>query len=115
MGLNRFSRHRFSLAYRDEDAGVVFLSERVPYTYRDFSDNQQHRVQLGDTLWTLAGKRFKGMPRPSGFWWVIADFQPDRIFDPTLRLVEGTIVVLPSLRVLQQEILNERRKQVIAS
>lgn len=111
MPPNRFSRHRFSLGVLDDDEHL-FLSERTPYVFRELQDNKQHVVSSNDTLWALAGRYFVGIPRPSGLWWVIADFQPDPILDPTIKLVEGSIVIVPSLRTVQQEILNERRKRV---
>lgn len=114
MPPNRFSRHRFSLGFLDDDEHL-FLSEAVPYAYRDLPDNRQHVVVTGDTLYNLAGRYFAGMPRPSAFWWVIAQFQPDPILDPTVALVEGVVVVVPSLATLQNEVLNERRKRVVTA
>ncbi len=107
--VNALSRHRFSLAF--DEGGLRYLSERVPYGYRDFTDNTQHVVTTGDTLFNLAGRYFRGLPRPAGLWWVIADFQPAPVHDPTIRLIEGSIVVVPSLRVLQTEVFNERRRR----
>jgi hypothetical protein len=110
MPPNRFSRHRFSLGFKD-DEDQLYLSEAVPFPYRNLADNRQHSVQEGDTLFNLAGRYFVGLPRAAGFWWVIAQYQPEPILDPTVQLVPGTILVIPSLSVLQQEILNERRKR----
>ena len=110
MPPNRFSRHRFSLGFPD-DAERLFLSEAVPYAYRDLPDNIQHSVKEGDTLFNLAGRYYASMPRGAGFWWAIAQFQPNPIIDPTVRLTPGSVVVVPSLATLQNEILNERRKR----
>lgn len=114
MPPNRVSRHRFSLGILDEDE-KLFLTERVPYGYRELTDNRQHTVAEGDTLFNLAGRYFVGIPRPAGLWWVIADFQPDPILDPTIQLTVGSIVVIPSIRTVQQDILNERRKRVLTN
>lgn len=112
MPPNRFSRHRFSLAFKDDAEDThLYLSEAVPYAYRDLPDNIQHNVKEGDTLFNLAGRYYVGMPRPAGFWWAIAQFQPDPILDPTVKLSPGSVVVVPSLATLQNEILNERRKR----
>ena len=54
------------------------------------------------------------MPRGCGFWWAIADFQPDPIVDPTLDLEPGRRLVVPSLRVLTDVILGEQRRRVEA-
>jgi hypothetical protein len=89
-----------------------FLTERAPYPYRVFADNRLHRVVEGETLFDLAGRYFAPLPRACGFWWAIADFQPDPIVDPTLALEEGTTVVIPSTRVLTDVILAEGRRRV---
>ncbi|MCZ2110357.1 MAG: hypothetical protein LC118_12450 [Dehalococcoidia bacterium] len=60
----------------------------------------------GDTLEGLAGRYFAPLPRACGFWWVLADFQPDPIVDPTLELDVGRRLVVPSLRVLTDVNLN---------
>ncbi len=49
--------------------------------------------------------------RACGFWWVLADFQPDPIVDPTLELDVGRRLVVPSLRVLTDVILSEQRRR----
>jgi hypothetical protein len=110
MPPNRFSRHRFCTAETDEAARLL-LSERAPYRYRDLSDNRQHIVRTGDTLWNLAGRYFAPMPRPAGLWWIIADFQPEPIHDPTIELAPGTVITIPSLRTVQEEVFNERRRR----
>jgi hypothetical protein len=107
----RVSRHRFCFGVQDTH-GRSFLTERTPFGYRGFADDQQHLVQDGDTLWGLAELYYAGVDRPAGLWWVIADYQPEPIFDPTIMLAPGTLVVVPSMRALQQEILNEARRRV---
>jgi hypothetical protein len=113
MPPNRFSRHRFSLAFKDDDERL-FMSESVPFLYRNLADNIQHLVAEGDTLQNISGRYYASMPRAAGFWWAIAQFQPDPINDPTVRLTVGSTIVVPSLATLQNEILNERRKRVAA-
>lgn len=110
MPPNRASRHRFSTGVRDAE-GRMFLAERPKFRYRDLVDNRQHVVKEGDTLFNIAGRYFVGVDRPAGYWWVIADFQPEPIHDPTIRLVPGTVVVVPSLRTLQLDILDEGRRR----
>ena len=86
------------------------LSERVPYRFVSRSDNRIHVVAEGDTLHTLAHDYFQGLPRPAQFYWVIADFQPEPILDPSIRLAVGRQIVIPSLRTLVEEIFNEGRR-----
>jgi hypothetical protein len=107
------SRHSFALGLRD-DAGRVFLSEREPYRYREHADTRVHVVAQGDSLFDLAGRYFAALPRGCGFWWVIADFQPDPIVDPTLELEAGRRLFIPSLRVLTDVILGEQRRRYAA-
>lgn len=104
------SRHTFCRGVLDQD-GRRFLSEREPFEFREFNDSIWHTVQQGDSWWNLAARYYRGMPRASGYWWAIADFQPSRVVDPTLELEVGTRVVVPSLRVLTDVILSPRRRQ----
>lgn len=103
------SRHTFCLGVLD-DAGRLHLTEREPYRYQPHADNRVHLAAEGDTLFTLAGRFFAPLPRACGFWWVIADFQPDPILDPTLTLTPGRTIHIPSLRVLTDVILGEERR-----
>jgi hypothetical protein len=110
MPPRRYSRHMFSVAVLDEEERL-FLTEREPFRFRPLPDNRQHVVKEGDTLFSLAGRYFSPLPRPAGLWWVIADFQPDPIHDPTLSLELGRNLVLPSLRVVTEELFSEKRRQ----
>ena len=66
MPPNRYSRHRFSTGQSDA-AGKFFLSDRNKFGFQELSDNRQHVVKEGDTLFNLAGKYFSAMPRSAGF------------------------------------------------
>lgn len=109
MPPNRWSRDRFCSAVADED-DCLYLTEREPYGYRELADNIAIKADAGDTLWTLAARYYAPIDRPSRFWWVIADFQPEPIHDPTLALAPGTALYIPSIRTLQEEILSEKRR-----
>lgn len=98
------SRHASSQGVLDEH-GRWFLTEREPFRFRALPDTREHVVVQGDTLFTLAGRYFAPLPRACGYWWAIADFQPDPIFDPTLELEPGRRVLIPSVRVLTDVIL----------
>jgi len=104
-----YSRHTFCTAQTD-DNGKLFLSEREPFRYQELPDNSVHLVAQGDTLWSLAYLYFQPLPRPSGLWWVIADFQPDPIFDPTLQLAEGSYLIIPSVRTVLEKVFSESRR-----
>lgn len=106
------SRHTYALGFEDSEAapGMTLLSEREPFSYRDFADNEEHVVVEGDTLWNLAARYFDAIPDPSELWWIIADFQPDPIHDPTIRLANGSSLVIPSVRTVLEQIFNEKRR-----
>lgn len=104
------SRHVFTRAIKDVDERTI-LTDRKPYRFADLFDNRFHVVQEGDSLFTLAGKYFSSFERPAGLWWIIADFQPDPIHDPTLKLESGTTVVVPSERAVREEVFNGARRQ----
>ncbi len=89
-----FSRYGQCLGVRDE-LGRLHLTDREPLRFRALPDTRVHVVAEGDTLFSLAGKYFEPLPRACGLWWVIADFQPDPIHDPTLALEGGRTIYIP--------------------
>jgi hypothetical protein len=109
MPPRRFSRHTFTSAVQD-DAGRLVITDREPFRFRSLPDNRQHVVKEGETLFSLAGRYFATLPRPAGLWWVIADFQPDPIHDPTIALEPGRVLVIASVRTVLEEIFSERRR-----
>ena len=89
----------------------LFLSDRTPYLFQSFEDNRQHIVTGGETLGGLASRYFEGIADPPDqLWWIIADFQPEPIFDPTLLLDEGRVLQIPSIRTVREVIFNENRR-----
>ncbi len=108
-GPRRFSRHIFCLGFHDGD-GPLQLSEREPYYFRELADNREHTVGEGDTLFSLAARYLAPIPRAAGLYWVIADFQPDPIGDPTLHLPLGSRIVIPSVRTVLESIFSESRR-----
>ena len=110
MPPRRFSRFSFSAAVLDGRERLL-LTEREPFRFRSLPDNRQHLVREGDTLFSLAGRYFTPLPRPSGLWWVIADFQPAPIHDPTLALELGLVLFLPSIRLVTEEVFSEASRQ----
>ena len=113
MPPRRFSRHSYTLGFNDTDGptpDVFMLTDRVPFRYRKYDDTRQHLVREGETLWSLAARYYAAFTRPSGLWWVIADFQPEPIHDPTIKLAPGTTLHIPSARTVSEVIFNSRRR-----
>jgi hypothetical protein len=109
MPPRRFSRHPVTSAVLDDEERLL-LTEREAFRFRSLPDNRQHVVKEGETLFTLAGRYFAPLPRPAGLWWVIADFQPDPIHDPTVALEPGRVLVVPSVRTVLEEVFSEKRR-----
>jgi hypothetical protein len=103
MPPRRYSRYALCSAQLDA-GGRLFLKDRDPFRFQDFPDTRTYVVAAGDTLFTIAGRYFAPLPRPAGLWWVLADFQPDPILDPTLALDLGRLLYVPSIRVVTQQI-----------
>lgn len=104
-----FSRFFFTQGIKDPN-GNLFLTDREPYRFQDLSDNRFHMVVVGDTLHTLADRYFDGVGDAAQLFWVIADYQPEPIIDPTLVLTPGRVLVIPSIRLLTEEIFSEARR-----
>lgn len=103
------SRHTFCTAQADAN-GNLFLSEREPFVYQSLSDNILHTVAKGESLFTLAARYYAPLSRPAGLWWIIGDFQPDPIFDPTVALEENSLLVIPSLQTVLSLVFSEDRR-----
>lgn len=103
------SRHSFTTAQLNAD-GIEYLSDRIPFRYRAFDDNGSHVVKDGDTLWNIASRYYSSLGRlpeysAAQLWWVIADFQPTPIHDPTIKLAEGQVLIIPSVSTVLNYIL----------
>lgn len=106
----RISRFRFSEVVEDPD-GRTFLTEHEPFRYRERPDNIAHVVVDGDDLWTIAGTYYaRSIVGGETLFWVVGDYQPEPVHDPTVALVPGSVVVVPSVRVVLEEILSEGRR-----
>jgi hypothetical protein len=104
------SRHQFCDGITNAN-GELYLTERVPYRYRDLPDSRVYEVKQGNTLRMIAAAHFAGIPNASELWWVIADFQPEPIIDPTIALTPGKRLIVPSMRTVQEKIFSENRRE----
>lgn len=109
------SRYEAAYAVEDDD-GVLYLTERVPFRYDPtLPGTKRHEVAAEDTLQVLAYRYFKGIKLPSGLgpehlWWVIADFQPDPINDPTIDLDVGRVLFIPDPKVVKRKVFGGVRR-----
>jgi len=110
MPPRQYSRHSFTTG-RSNSAEQTYIDDRIPYRFRALTDNKQYAVQEGDSLYALAARYFSPLPRPAGLWWVLADFQPQPIHDPTIQLLPGSVLVIPSVRTVTELILGEERRE----
>jgi len=110
-----FSRYQFCVGYIDPTSGLLTLTDRDPFRFAPFPDNIQHAVRNGDSLFSLAQRYYATMSQAAQLWWVIADFQPDPILDPTIQLEIGRILQIPSLKTVQTEIFDSHRQQTSAT
>jgi len=91
--------------------GTVELGEREPYHFRQRDDNLIHVAGHGDTWDALAEIYYSSISdRACGLWWVIAEYQPTPIVDPTIPIAPGRSVVIPAPIVVVTEILRSDRK-----
>ncbi len=109
MPPRRFSRFTFAEAFLDRDERLLLFGQE-PFRFQAFDDTREHISREADTLFTLAGLFFAPLDRPAGLWWIIADFQPQPILDPTLKLEAGKVIFVPALRVVTEEIFTEARR-----
>lgn len=109
MAPKLYSRYTYCAGRLDAE-DRLFLSEREPFRYVSLPDNLTHQCATGDTLWSLADKYFPTIDRSAGLWWVIADFQPEPIFDPTIALQPGQLLVIPSLQTVLTRVFSEDRR-----
>ena len=113
MPPREFSRYTFTNASNDAN-GKLLLSSRERFTFEQLPDNRSVVVVEGQTLFTIANELFKPLPRAAGLWWIIADFQPQPIHDPTLALVGGTTLIVPSVQTVINRIFSEGERRVEA-
>ncbi len=104
------SRFIFTTGFDDADS-IKLLSEREPFRFQQFSDTRIHTVKEGDKLFNLAGRFFRPLARSAGLWWIIADFQPAPIVDPTIELILGQQLVIPSVPTVLNIILGEQQRR----
>lgn len=91
-----------------DEAGRLVLVDREPFEFRQLDDTILHEVAEGESWWSLAELYYSEISaRACGLWWVIADFQPQAVVDPTRKIANGRIVFVPSPVVVLTEIFDQ--------
>jgi len=91
--------------------GLTLRDEYVPYRYEVNDDNIIHTAAEGDTWWNLAFRYYHHISEnASRLWWVICDFQPQPVVDPTVAIAPGRIIIVPPPIVVATEILGVGRE-----
>lgn len=86
---------------------VLIQSTPIRVSNLSMADDQPHTVKAGETLFTIAAKRFAGMRRPAGLYWAIGHYQNPPIHDCLEPLDPGRVLMIPSRQTLQEIILSE--------
>lgn len=106
MSNKSFLSRYFNLDTRLDTADRLVLLKRTPFRFEDREDNIHHEAGTGERWWHIAERYYtKVAARACGLWWVVADYQPTPIVDPTLKIRPGTIIICPAPVVVQSEIL----------
>jgi len=94
------SRYQDCFAIEDENNdNKLFLTERKRFLYSPDIKTRRHIVKDGETVWKLAGRYY---PEYKNMFWVICDFQPVPINDPTLDLEPGRELLIPSQSAVKE-------------
>jgi len=99
------SRYKHATIIRRDD-NVLYLSLRPRISYFGGYDEILHKVLLGDTLHNIASRYYNAFPDAADLWWIIADFQPEPINDPTVRLEPGSWIVVPAPDTVQSWLMS---------
>lgn len=94
------SRYNLADLYKDA-SNKAYTALRSRIFFDDIDGTVPHVVEDGDTLWSLADRYYGGLEDDDvNYWWAIADFQPEPINDPTVKLTQGQIVLIPPLDLI---------------
>lgn len=91
--------------------GNTLRDDYIPFRYEAFDDNIVHVAAEGDTWWTIAQRYYFHISSNAGrLWWVVCDFQPQPVVDPTIAISPNRTVIIPSPLVVLTQVLGVRRE-----
>ena len=105
-----YSRYQFCTMLGG-NGETAYLDEREPFRFSDEPDNKLYTAREGDTWWGMAWKFFTGFPNPSCLWWLLCEYQPEPVVDPTIRIEAGRVIVIPSERLLRTKVFNRENRR----
>lgn len=111
MPMYEYSRYRYCTVLTDSDGVTKYLDEREPFRFRDESDNRFYVAKEGDTWWGIAWRFFPSFPNKSLLWWLICEYQPEPVVDPTIKIAAGTQIAVPSERLLRNYVFNRENRR----
>ena len=90
------------------------LSDHEPFGFRSLADTIEHTVREGDNWHRIAHRYYSGVyENAERLWWIVADFQPKRVFDPTVVPEVGSTVFVPSTRVVTTQVFSSTRSAAV--
>ena len=94
--------YRHGRAYRNSDGEVhIYLPERL--LYLEEYEPATHVCRGGERLQDIAVERYKGLVKdPLDMVDIIAQYQQDKIIDTSIRMRQGTVLLLPSLSYVRE-------------
>lgn len=82
---------------RLEQTYLLIRSKRVEYNPE--ADNRVYVGQAGDNLFSVAARHFRKYPRPASLFWLVGEYQPVPVLDPTTDLTGRELVIPPDSEV----------------
>jgi len=96
------TRYQYCRAFQDDELRW-YLEVPRPFRFSPEADNLPYKVKTGDTLQVLAYRFYRGLDNAPQFWRAIAEFND--IIDVTIPLEVGKLLIIPSLRWIQEVFL----------
>lgn len=88
------------LDVREGANNTMFFGRRDRFVYRDHINNRYHIVSEGETYAVIAAQYFAHVYEAARMWWVVCDYQPIPIIDPTVKPAGGTVLIIPPNELL---------------
>jgi hypothetical protein len=104
------SVYRFCQAYEAPD-GRKYLTDIQPFLFEELTDTTPHVVVGEQRIEDVAAIHYQVYGEEAYLLGqVLAQFQPEPLFDPTVPLVAGSTVFVLSLRAIEERVFAESRR-----